>query len=217
MVDGVRNAYYSSQQLADTRPHTQQREEPVMMLMDQVKKAQEQFADNATVEEVIERFESLQKELNERFEAAQNELNERFEEATDRFTDANEWVAENVTSRIASLPGAERLPQPAEIVTSYFDAIERITASNREMAIKLVSPWVLSSDSTTKVKAAAATKPAAKPTARKTTAGKTTARKTTARTTTGPRSAAKKATARKATTRKAAAPKTASSATTTSA
>ncbi len=170
------------------------------MLMDQVKKAQEQLADNPTVEEVIERFEALQKDLNQRFEAAQSELNERFDEATEKFADANEWVAENVTTRIATLPGAERLPQPAEVVTNYFDAIERITASNRELAIKLVSPWIIGSDSA-KVKATAepvvaAPKAAAKKaTARKSTAKKATARKTTATKTTARKSAAKKATA----------------------
>ncbi|MEZ5378665.1 MAG: hypothetical protein R2733_19340 [Acidimicrobiales bacterium] len=155
-----------------------------MMLMDQVKKAQEQFTDNATVEEVMERFEALQKDLNERFEAAQTELNERFEEATSRFADANEWVAENVTSRIATLPGAERLPQPAEVVTNYFDAIERITASNRELAVKLVAPWVIGTDGAakaTKVKATAETSAAAKPAAKKPAAKKATARKSTAR------------------------------------
>ncbi len=169
------------------------------MLMDQVKKAQEQITENPTVEEVVERFESLQKELNERFEAAQAELNERFEEATSRFAEANEWVAENVTSRVATLPGAERLPQPAEVVTSYFDAIERITASNREMAIKLVTPWMISTDTTTKVKATAAA-PATKATARKTTAKKATARKTTARKPAARKTAARKTAAKKSTT-----------------
>lgn len=150
------------------------------MIMDQVKKAQEQFADNETVEEVMERFESLQSDLNERFEAAQTELNERFEEATNRLVDANEWVAQNVTSRIGSLPGAERLPQPTDVVTSYFDTIERITANNRDMAIKLVSPWMFTTEATPKVKATAAKATAKKPAAKKATARKSTARKATA-------------------------------------
>ncbi len=151
------------------------------MLMDQVKKAQEQISENATVEEVMERFETLQKDLNERFETAQNELNERFEEATNRFVEANEWVAETVTSRVGSLPGAERLPQPTEVVTSYFDTIERITASNRELAIKLVSPWIIGSETAPATKVKATAKPAKKATARKSTARKTTAAKTAAK------------------------------------
>ncbi len=153
-----------------------------MMIMDQVKKAQEQFADNETVEEVMERFEALQAELNERFEAAQTELNERFEEATSRLVDANEWVAEKATSRIGSLPGAERFPQPTEVVASYFDTIERITASNRDMAIKLVSPWMFNNAAAPKVKATAAKATATKPAAKKATARKSTARKATTKT-----------------------------------
>lgn len=158
------------------------------MVMDQVKKAQEQLSDNPTVEEIRERFDALQNELNERFEAAQAELNERFDEVTGRLVGANEKVAETVSARVITLPGADRLPQPTELVTSYFDAIERITATNRDLALKLVGPWMTTAPAVVKAEATKA------PAKKKATARKSTARKSTARKTT-----AKKATARKAT------------------
>lgn len=165
------------------------------MVMDQVKKAQEQFNDNPTIEEIRERFDALQSDLNERFESAQAELNERFDEATNRLVDANEKVAGTVSSRVINLPGASRLPQPTEVVTSYFDAIERITATNRDLALKLVGPWMTSAQTTPAAVKAPAKK---KATARKRTA-KATARKTSARKTTARKTPARKTTARKAT------------------
>jgi hypothetical protein len=171
-----------------------------MTVLDQVKKTQAQITENPTAKELIERLEviadkltdqaeALQSEFNERFESAQDELSERFEELTERFIATNKAMAETVTARLGSVPGADRFPQPASVVENYFDAIERITASNREFATKLVSPWstapapqkkVAAPTKTTAKKATARKATAKKATARKTTARKTTARKTTA-------------------------------------
>ncbi|MEZ5230616.1 MAG: hypothetical protein R2710_29275 [Acidimicrobiales bacterium] len=101
-----------------------------------------------------------------------------------RFADANEWVAENVTSRIATLPGAERLPARR----GRHELLRRHRADHRfqprQLAVKLVAPWVIGTDGAakaTKVKATAETSAAAKPAAKKPAAKKATACKSTAR------------------------------------
>ncbi len=208
-----------------------------MTVIDQVKKAQsqitEQINENPTAKELLDRLEELtdrvgeqvdkvqsqlseraetaQSEFNERAEAVQNDLNERFDELTKMLVSANTKVAEAVTARLVHLPGAERMPQPKELVETYFDAVERFTASNRDLAIKLVSPWLIAGPTeTTKSKAAVTPSPAKKTTARKSTARKSTARKATARKSTARKSTARKSTARKAPARKATATNAAS-------
>lgn len=195
-----------------------------MTVIEQVKKAQsqitEQINENPTAKElfnrleditekvgeqvdkvqaeVTERAESAQNEFNDRAEAVQSDLNERFEELTKMLVSANAKVAEAVTARLVRLPGAERLPQPKELVESYFDAVERFTATNRDLAIKLVSPWLITVEPA-KTKAVVTPSPAKKTTARKSTARKSTARKATARKSTARKSTARKAPARKVT------------------
>jgi len=195
-----------------------------MTVIEQVKKAQsqitEQINENPTAKELLdrleeitdkvgeqvekvqtevtERAESAQSEFNERAEAVQSDLNERFDELTKMLVSANAKVAEVVTARLVRLPLAERLPQPKELVESYFDAVERFTATNRDLAIKLVSPWLITVEPA-KTKAVVTDSPVKKATTRKSTARKATARKSTARKSTARKSTARKSTARKAT------------------
>lgn len=163
-----------------------------MAVKDQVKKAQTQLTDNAAAKELKERLDDISDKISAQTDSVQDDLNERFDDVTSRLVDTNRRMAEMVTGRLSSLPGADRIPAPTRFVDSYFDAVERFTAGNRAMATKLVSPWMIG-EAKPATKAAGTKKPtvkkaskkapaATKAPARKTTASKRTAGKSTAST-----------------------------------